>query len=375
MRHMSSVISLGALKRYLISKGWQFRQLRNGVELYSFGEYNDAIEIVLPPNYRSSNVQTRISGAIKTLSAVENCSEDNVVQRISTIGVDKFVTIFPNSAVMNASIRMRDANEFVKRAFRFLISSAHAELNNEPYYTTASSAAVQFAEKCRFGHTFSGSFGLVVEAPVGPQTLASASLALRAPPLERRVMTRLARGLQIVSEAVQHGEPEIIVNKYKEGLNANACEELMAIVDLPKGSKMGFQVLFSPEWGEPSVINAYETLFLSQSDSSRILKQAAVKLRSVNITTEDGIRGRVITLHSPIDPTQIDTPGQRSAVVEWITEEFGKRRVRIGLSPEDYLKAVEAHVSGKEISAFGKIEKKGHWRLEGSRDLRIISTQ
>ena len=67
---------------------------------------------------------------------------------------------------------------------KILAAAAHGELHVGPYAQRLSSTATTYANECRFGHTFRGSFGFTVESPVGPNTLTVGEIS-PAPPLER----------------------------------------------------------------------------------------------------------------------------------------------------------------------------------------------
>ena len=63
--------------------------------------------------------------------------------------------------------------------------------------------------------------------------------------------------------------------------------------------------------------------------------------------------------------------GLQDIMVEWDSEEFGKRLIRVSLGPEEYLLAMEAHKAGQTISVLGELER-GPWRLENAREFRVI---
>jgi hypothetical protein len=55
--------------------------------------------------------------------------------------------------------------------------------------------------------------------------------------------------------------------------------------------------------------------------------------------------------------------------VEWLSEDFGRKNVRVPLGPVEYLQAVEAHKEGRAISVEGELERTGRqWRLDNPRN-------
>jgi hypothetical protein len=56
--------------------------------------------------------------------------------------------------------------------------------------------------------------------------------------------------------------------------------------------------------------------------------------------------------------------GDREITVQWESDDLGEIDVRIPLTPADYLRAVEAHGKGREVSISGTLERRGRlWVL------------
>jgi len=202
----------------------------------------------------------------------------------------------PDSAIRQDAIRLGTAETFIKRMHGTLEASAHAELHAGAFYQRVSSVAQRYANDCRFGHTFRGSFGFTIESPVGSRTpdegdahALAMGEELVAPPLERLVVQRLARGLRTVEAAIEKEDPTLITEGYGTGLNANACEELTALVSEPQVSEVRFQILFSPEWGVPSDLGDAPTMTISQARGVAILQEAAKVLRAVDYDISMGL--------------------------------------------------------------------------------------
>lgn len=365
------LVPLGSLKRYLIASGWHRRTLENGIELFTLTD-DDEIEIVLPATSRAKDIQSRLIDALATLTALEGRSLEEIATAIRTISYDIMRSRLPDPAIRHDTIRLGDAEEFIKRMVRVLAAAAHAELHSGPYFERISSVATAYANECRFGHTFRGSFGFTVESPVGPNTVNIGEL-VAAPPLQRRAMLRLARGLRVIESAIEREAPSEIVESYEQGLNANACEDLAIMVEIPQVEEISFEIAFSPEWGLPDDVGAKLNAKIGHARGLEVIREAAKRLRIVNYEKQRTVIGKVRTLHSMEDnPAELFTiSGLQDVVIEWDSEEFGRRLVRVSLGPEEYLQAVEAHRAGRAISVFGELERQP-WRLENARDFRVI---
>jgi hypothetical protein len=113
---------------------------------------------------------------------------------------------------------------------------------------------------------------------------------------------------------------------------------------------------------------------IRQRGGLEVIKEAAKALRIVD---EDKVRtvvGKVRTLHSMENPSDLfSISGTQDVVVEWDSDEFGRRNVRVPLGPEEYLRAVEAHKQGRAVSITGELQQRARqWRLENPRDFSTL---
>lgn len=372
-------VPLGSLKRYLAKTGWRRSVLRDGAVLFAKGD-GDQVEIFLPATPQVRDLREKLTSALATLTAMEERPSDVVAAAIRAISYDLVRSRLPVSPIRQDTIRLGTAEAFIRRMHGTLEAVAHAELHVGPFYQRVSTVAQRYADDCRFGHTFRGSFGFTVESPCGSCTLDDGEVEtlalggeLGALPLERRAVQRLARGLRTVEAAIEQEDPALIAQGYQTGLNANAVEELTALVSEPQITEVHFQVLFSPEWGVPPDLGDAPAVTLGQARGVAVLQEAARVLRAVDYERRRTIVGRVRTLHSMDTPADLySNSGLQDVIVEWSSEEFGTRNVRVSLGPEEYLQAVEAHTEGRLISVFGELDRTRQWRLENARDFRLL---
>lgn len=366
-------VPLGSLKRYLKSTGWRLRVLPSGLEMFILGPDEDEIEIVLPPTSRVRDIEMRIAHAVRSLSALERRDAGEVISAIRSLSYDLVLSKLPDGAIRHDTITFRTAREVVRRMGTILRASAQAELHSQPYYLHADSAALRYADECRFGHTFRGSFGFTIESPVGPNTDGLIGDLPVAPPLGRRVVQRLVRGLQHLTLAVADEDPDLIVLNFAEGLNANACEELAHLVTAPQVGEIDFEIVLSPEWGRPDRILSSSKFSIKQGIATDLLLTAAKSLREVNYVKRKTIQGKVRDLHSMENPSDLYTTGTQDVRVEWVSEEHGTIKVHVSLGPEDYRKAYEAHGTFRDVKMVGELERPGgRWTLVNPRDVEIV---
>lgn len=367
-------VPLGSLKRYLVTTGWHRQTLRSGLELFALGPREDEIEILLPGTPEARDTHVRIGQAIRALTALEDRDMAAVIAAIRSISYDLIKSKLPDSVIRHDTIKLGTAEEFIRRMARLLAASAHAELHASAYFNRVDGVAQRYADECRFGHTFRGSFGFTVESPVGPHTMEPRNGAPPAPPLERRTVHRLARGLRLIEGAIAQQDPAEIVRGYEAGLNANACEELAALVEVPHAGEVRIDIVFSPEWGVPEDVGAAPSFEIRHALSAEIMREAAKALRHSDDERRRTIVGLIRTLHSNENPSDLfSISGTQDVIVEWASDEHGLIRVRVSLPPEEYLQAVDAHKTGRMVSIHGELKPPGRfWRLENPRDFTLL---
>src|ERR1019366_3045382 len=140
-----------------------------GVEVYvlSGAGLND-IELLLPRDRSASDSQRRLEGAILTLSQVEGRDPEQVLADVRSVGFDVVRSRIPDELVSDDTIQLVSANNYIGGVKNLLAATATTELRPEPYFLRILKDANAYAEQCRFGHTFRGSFGFTIESPVNP---------------------------------------------------------------------------------------------------------------------------------------------------------------------------------------------------------------
>ena len=392
-------VPLGLLRRYLLALGWRrapnahlppislppgyerfARQLiegrsgaRRNFETYFLSEPGvDDVELVLPRDRSSPDFRSRMEGAIRTLSEVEGRPPEQIIADVRAVGFDVVRSRIPEELVQDDTVLLAIAANYIEGVKGLLTATATTELEPAPYFLRVKKEASEYADGCHFGHTFRGSFGFTIESPVAGNVAPLLFDIEQTPPFERRVIQRLARGLSDISEAVQRDEPEIIVNDVSGGFSANACEQFANLVEETAHTGMSFAFSFSPEWPPaPDLMQKRE--FQVGPRHVEITRAAAKSLRSQPVTREEQVFGRVVRLQSQADPSDLLTPtGEREVVIQWSNEDLGDIQVRVRLTPQDYLAAIEAHRAGRPVRLRGTLERKGRlWILSNPTEFSV----
>ena len=190
-------------------------------------------------------------------------------------------------------------------------------------------------------------------------------------PFERRVIQRLAHGVQAVCEAVERGSIDTLMTDVPLGFSANAFEELTKLVECTNGG-LTFEFSFSPEWRVPKEFGGMHELVVN-TRHAEYTRAVAKALRRQAISRPETVIGRVERLISQDDPSDLLNPrGEREVNVRWLSEDLGEILVRVSLQPADYLTAIEAHKAGQPIKISGTLEVKGRsWNLSNPKGFSI----
>ncbi|NKK59856.1 hypothetical protein GFM44_28700 [Rhizobium leguminosarum bv. viciae] len=359
------------LVRYLTGMGWRSDLLKNQMRRVWLPEdgVDQPVEIFLAEGSRSKSRD--VFFAINTISQVYEKPPESVLHDIMSLAFDVITSKIPSEYVRNDSIELRIASQYIEKMKYFLASSATTELSGGDTYKRVLKEGVEYSEKCRFGHTFKGSFGFHIESPVGFNDEPSLDGIDQQQPFERRVVERIAVGLSSFKDAVSEQNPSLIVSA-QDGFSANMCDSLIDIIEDIKVSKIDLEIAFSPEW-KSRVAGGKQNFTVLLRDLD-ILKEASKSMRVEEPPRDAQIFGRIKKLETDGNPADLlEDKSGREIEVNWVNEENTLIHVKIALSPEDYLKAVEAHKTGRLVSAAGTLVKQGRiWRLTEAQRFNVV---
>ncbi len=368
------------LARFLRLQAWQPMPLKRP-GLIAFAGAPDQnqkpLEIILPTVGDESSLARSLASAVNTLSVVLDRPPATVIRIIQLADRDLFETRLVDAQAAHGTISLERAVKVIAELRDLFSYAACAEEDPRASFAKATGIGAKHVKGCRFGHTFSGSFGFTVESPItvraAPQFpgAARADLPMPAAPFERRVMERIMRGIALAKEAVASGSPDPLIEKFKEGFNANLCETLTELLQTVDEADTEFTVGWSPEWAAPANIPTGVRL---EGKAAKYLESAGRYLRSPEQSAEITITGLVIALRSksaPADAEDGQTP--RYVTVEAADGSGAERTVRVALEPDIYRAACDAHRDGRQVAVTGKLEKEGKfWVLMAPKNFTVL---
>lgn len=333
---------------------------------------DEEIELVIPRDSESSDFERRLRDAITTLSQVEQKEPDQIVAAIHSFGFDVVQSRIPSELVLNDSIHLENAKNYVSGMKDLLAITATTEIKPLAFFGRINKNAQEYSDKCRFGHTYRGSFGFTIESPLSvnsERTLFGPELT---PPFERRVVQRLAIGIQQVCQAVDMGDLGLLRESFRSGFSANGCERFAGLIHDTAYSGMSFAFSFSPDLAVPADLKQKTEFFVGPKHVD-MARAAAQVLRGVSLEIPTEVHGNVVRLQNEADPSDLSPPtGEGEITVLHSSEDFGDIHLRVVLSPAEYLKAVEAHRFGRPVKLRGSLVRHGrYWYLRNPSQLTI----
>lgn len=344
---------LGLLRRYLLASKWTSTPLRNGaLTLFTLGPRSEGPEIVLG-NVEPTDAAKRIVQALQTLSDLSGVPVAKLAREISMFDFDVVQARLPNSLVLRDSIPLRIAERFIGNIRRFFTSAAAAEISGELHVSNTQLVGGDYANKCRFAHTFRGSFGFTIESFAGtsPKTLDGEPSPR---PVERRIIERMATGLSHMQRAAAVNSTDPILEGISDGFNLNMLEDFQTLLSGSSANRIKFDFKLTPAWPTTLVQR------LSAEVSVELLPlidSAASQLRPPNLPQVEVVVGKIIWLESREVPTDLLHDGGREIGIEGESAERGNIAVTVRLDPRDYLAALDAHRTGRLVRVKGEVRR------------------
>ena len=367
------------VEAFLRRKGWrQVRYANPDLKVFegvapSLGE---EVSVVIPSQKGFADYPMRLRDCVQLLSQFYDKSADIIIHNIAHWDRDVFKIRVESPIGKEQLLPLDFAAKVIKLYSEFIAFAATTEIDPRRFFAKFTKAGQQFTDKCMFGHTFAGSFGLTVECPLD---LLPEFPLLNAPPprpFPRAVTERIASGYTNLSAAVRDENPDILIQNYKFGFSGNMCELLSDIYETLGERELSHGVIWAPELHPPEHLLDAETPIKIERKSYEILKIASAALQTVEEPDQDKkIFGRITSLKSEQPPlnTEEFVAAARTIVVNWEVEDHQVLHIHIELPLELYIQACDAHKNGRKIEVVGKPKKIGKfWKLTDHHDFTVI---
>jgi hypothetical protein len=337
---------------YLRSTGWRRVKYQDD-RLIVFAKGEDGEEqpdlVVLPAKESFRDFSSRIAEAVRRLADIEQTSNDDIVQKIQSVGQD--VLYLRLSLPRTDDLPSLEGTSHFLQGLRNLVTyGACMEQERRRYFEKPFRIGREQAEHFQFAHTFQGSFGFTIESQIAELQQSALWPSQHRPPIQRRVLERITRGLLFAKSAEQmHNSAEISQN-FATGLNANMCKAVVDMLAEMQDTQVSYSVRWSSRLPPSQDIARIEPILLGR-ETSLYLRQAGEYLEQTaeaDLEEERTVEGLI---------TSLSSEDQASRSVTISAEGFGK--VSFLLGPEEYVVACNAHRDGRIVSVKGKLRRPG----------------
>lgn len=336
------------------------------------------LEIILPDRADDYAAPTQIASALDLLANLREEDPEILAQNIAHYESDLFY-IRNTNIDSNNSVELDVAAKQIQYFNKLIKQAADMEIRRKPYdLSTHSADANKLASHYRFGHTFRGSFGFTLNAPLKTQAEKSIQqpflLDTQTVPLSRRVLERIARGLISVNESVKEKSSERIVSNYLTGLNANMCASLFA-ASLDYKFIIEYKITWSPIIRVTPEADNF-TSILVDTPQLTYIEKAEDQLKSLEeapLVTVRGLVNHVGTTDAPLSDN-----AKRTITMTWLNNPYSKRptKLTMKIDAHDYQIAHSANLNWDTIFVEGIPQAKTTgWVLDNPTNFRIAEDE
>ncbi|MCG3208587.1 MAG: hypothetical protein FOGNACKC_02198 [Anaerolineae bacterium] len=378
MKKYIDTLEVDELVGYLETTGWNSTKQANQHLRVFEGPSN--LEIVLPSDRTAPDMSILLANAIEQLASLNDIEPEEMINKIRYYDRD-ILQIRNVSSVDHSSVPIELAVKQLTQLKQLIAYAAASERIPLPYFERTNRTSDRMLQHYRFSHTLnSGKFGYQIESRVSMvtgyvQKRFDVYEDVQIPdtaPVERRVMERIVRGLEVTQDAVRNHTPELLIEEYVEAFNANMCKAVVNIAG-QKTNRIEFKVKWAQKL-QPTIEleKSKEKVELGEA-SYNLLDSAYQRLKDTRPSRQTRIRGIVTHLTSTDNP--LKTKSERSVIIRWTNRREGRPvSIIVSLEKQDYIEADKAHMNWSTVEVSGIPVKIGNmWRLSNPYDFEVTN--
>lgn len=319
--------------------------IKNVEKIDSSREVNEALAVIRQYyGMPFAEVRHRMSSLSSVMNSVDLFRKDSVTSRV------------PDKYVFEDTIDISIATATVSYLRSLIEGAVAADLKDSIKSQAYVSNAKNYAKGCRFGHTFRGSFGFLVECPLEEPVQLAFDIFDADVPLGRRVSERIATGLSSLSVALKDDRPDIITNAVG-GLSARMCKQLADYIEATEMTSIQLGVEFD-QTIESKNRDRYNSFLIDKSSTGMLREAERLLLSQDDDEIPVNIVGRVIALRSLSNPMEISDTSSREITIQW-ENDSKKKNTSAHLVAQDYAEAIRAHEKGFHVQVKGTLGNAG----------------
>lgn len=334
---------------YALGRGWKPQPSRNPA-IAIFSKPDSDIQIQVPQQGSGRDVALMMAEVLRKLSAIENRQIEDVSQDLRHPFADALRLRVKSRLADSGTLPLIEGLKLFEGGRKLLVSAACSTVAPQAFYPRKSLKGVdEFIKKCQVGQTAIGSYvASILCPPLPPTTPMLFDGVAEEPPFERQVTQRLMRGLNVLNDAVQSGDPSLIENGITSGVSADLCDALSSITPPEEDSVLQVELSWSPV--RPQLLQGIPNALRFAAPDLAFIQNAGRRLREQTIR-QDTVEGRIVTLkeHSMLVKEVGRTVEIRAKLGDkWAT-------VRFVLKEDQYRKACDAYRDQKPVKVKGTL--------------------
>ena len=361
---------------YLENSGWELKSEKGLSKIYC-NQLNQEFDVTaVLPDKNSHRLNNNLFQLFDTLADFENCTLKNILELIINIDKDIWKMSFSKGSTIS-SMAIADVETILKNIKNLISYSGSAEQEPKPYFERPLATGNSFVADCKFGHTYTGSFGFTIITPIVDTTSPTLETGLDdalSIPIGRRINERIIKCLEMVVNEVEISGD--IINVYENSMNANICT---ALKDLLKASSGDLQCSIqpSPLHTLSDELKTYSKVTLEHSKLPYLENIYKTLHHEYELIQDIIVKGSIIELKC--ENSDEDYSDYNIVIIG----NFGdnkNEKVHIDLNESDYLRACEYHKDGIEhkdqnfVRISGNIRRmKKKWYLDSYSNFQEIT--
>jgi len=359
---MENVIQHNVFSLFLTRSGWKKIQSTNeGVDIYIEPNEIDPLEIYMP-NKNITRYNEIINDAIRTLSFSLNRKENELKNQI--IGFDKDNHNYRIKTNDPESVPITIVHEILSATRCMIKEASYLELAKEYHALcpkdrkirkSPSEESKKYLSSCKFTHTWRGSFGVTVQAPL---LMPSIGLSENIPDTLGRKSTKLIlNGIKLINAAVKTKSHNYILDNIKQDREFLIFNNFPELQENLKSNSIEYSIETSPlimidknKYNE-SKININNTSLRYIERAIDELKKNDNELTIELVGFPEKIKSEKKYLLNGLD-------GDRRVTVKGVSRDIDYASLTMSLSLEDYKKAIKAQEIPRDVKVKCKVKKK-----------------
>lgn len=364
---------------FLQKLGWkEVRSNQEGINIYLEPEQNNPFEIYLPIQ-KIKDYDRKIQDAISTLSIALEMPKQVVENKIRGLNNDLHnyrITENQNDGVQLSLMQtlLSVNRSLLLNASKYTRSLIYRDLTHKEKSSQKSplEGSNDYLSQCKFLHTWQGSFGITIEAPLN---LPSLGLFDDIPDtVERKTTKAIINGFKLINGAVENKSHDFIVDNISDPKEFLIFSSFPEILEIIKSRKIEYTVDTSPLIKIDASLKESSKSMLSEK-TLMFVDRAIDQLKDPDTEKDITIVGFPETIKASKEDI-LSTglfQGSRKVIVKGVSRDIDYAALTMNLSLEDYKKASKAQGEAKDVQVRCRVKKKNKgWEVLSVKSFQVI---